>query len=243
MAQQAIAEQRPDPQAESATAVGHEVKTGELLAVADYPTVDPNDVDATKDKGAFGSRALTGVVRARLDDQGGHRGGAARPGQGHARPTRPSCPTRARSPGAATIHDAEFHPTENLTLTGILRDSSNVGITELGSRLTRPAALRLHEEVRPVRAGVGDRLPGPAVAWQYGASPNWDQQTSINSMFGQGISTTAMQVASIFQTLANDGVRIPLHFVKGCTTADGKTIDAPDVQKRARRVRRTPPRR
>ncbi|MDO3697787.1 penicillin-binding transpeptidase domain-containing protein, partial [Curtobacterium flaccumfaciens] len=65
----------------------------------------------------------------------------------------------------------------------------------------------------------------------YGTSPNWDQQTNINSMFGQGISTTAVQVASVFQTIANDGVRIPLHFVKGCTTADGKTIDAPDVQK------------
>ncbi|MGU3409245.1 peptidoglycan D,D-transpeptidase FtsI family protein [Microbacterium sp. M1A1_1b] len=228
MASQDIADAAQQLQAVSATATVTKVKTGEVLAVADYPTVDPNDVDATQDKGAYGSRALTdtyepgSTIKAAI--------AAALIDQGKATPTTGvSVPYSRTFPWGGTIHDAEFHPTENLTLTGILRDSSNVGITELGTRLTEQQRYDVMKKFGLFQPESAIDYPGQP-GMQYGASPDWDQQTNINSMFGQGISTTAMQVASIYQTIANDGVRIPLHFVKGCTTADGKTIDAPDVQ-------------
>ncbi len=116
-----------------------------------------------------------------------------------------------------------------MTLTGILQDSSNVGITELGERLTQQQRYEYMKKFGLFEPESAIDYPGQP-AMEYGASPDWSSQTGINSMFGQGISTTALQVASIYQTLANQGVRIPLHFVKGCATADGKTIDAPDVQ-------------
>nr|WP_246328371.1 penicillin-binding protein 2 [Curtobacterium pusillum] len=228
MAQQTLASAAKDLQAESATATVTSVKTGELLAVADYPTVDPNDVDATTDKGAFGSRALTATyepgstIKAAI--------AAALIDQGKSSPTDQAVVPYSRSfPWGGTIHDSEFHDTENLTLTGILRDSSNVGITELGSRLTAQQRYDYMQKFGLFEPESAIDYPGQP-SMDYGSSPNWDQQTNINSMFGQGISTTAIQIASIYQTLANDGVRIPLHFVKGCETADGKTIDAPDVQ-------------
>lgn len=229
MAQQTIASAAKTLQAESATATVTSVKTGELLAVADYPTVDPNDVDATTDKGAFGSRALTAsyepgsTIKAAI--------AAALLDQGKSNPTDQAVVPYSRTfPWGGTIHDSEFHPTENLTLTGILQNSSNVGITELGARLTAQQRFDYMKKFGLFEPETAIDYPGQP-SMDYGTSPNWDQQTNINSMFGQGISTTAVQVASVFQTIANDGVRIPLHFVKGCTTADGKTIDAPDVQK------------
>ena len=229
MAQQTIASASRSLQAESATATVVDVKTGELLAVADTPTVDPNDVDATKDKGAFGSRALTATyepgstIKAAI--------AAALIDQGRSSPTDRAVVPYSRSfPWGGKISDSEFHQTENLTLTGILQNSSNVGITELGERLTEQQRFDYMKKFGLFEPETAIDYPGQP-SMDYGTSPNWDQQTNINSMFGQGISTTAVQVASVFQTIANDGVRIPLHFVKGCTTADGKTIDAPDVQK------------
>ncbi|PCN46606.1 peptidoglycan glycosyltransferase [Curtobacterium sp. 'Ferrero'] len=228
MAQQTIASAAKTLQAQSATATVTNVKTGELLAVADWPTVDPNDVDATTDKGAYGSRAITdtyepgSTIKAAI--------AAALIDQGKSSPTDQAVVPYSRSfPWGGSIHDSEFHQTENLTLTGILQNSSNVGITELGERLTAQQRYDYMKKFGLFEPESAIDYPGQP-GMQYGSSPTWDQQTNINSMFGQGISTTALQVASIYQTLANQGVRIPLHFVKGCVTSDGKTIDAPDVQ-------------
>ncbi|MBY0176229.1 MULTISPECIES: peptidoglycan D,D-transpeptidase FtsI family protein [Curtobacterium] len=228
MASQDIADAAQQLKAESATATVVNAKTGEVLAVADYPTVDPNDVDATKDPGAYGSRALTAAyepgstIKAAI--------AAALIDKGLASPTTQAVVPYSRTfPWGGTIHDSELHPTENLTLTGILRDSSNVGITELGSKLTTQQRYDVMREFGLFEPEPAIDYPGQPTM-NYGASPQWDKQTDINSMFGQGISTTAMQVSSIYQTLANQGVRIPLHMVKGCQTEDGKTIDAPDVQ-------------
>jgi cell division protein FtsI (penicillin-binding protein 3) len=228
MAQQTIASAAKELGAESATATVTSVKTGELLAIADYPTVDPNDVDATTDTGAFGSRALTAsyepgsTIKAAI--------AAALIDQGKSSPTdRAVVPYSRTFPWGGTIHDSEFHPTENLTLTGILQNSSNVGITELGARLTAQQRYDYMKKFGLFQPESAIEYPGQP-SMDYGTSPKWDEQTNINSMFGQGISTTAVQIASIFQTIANDGVRIPPHFVKGCKTADGTMIDAPDVQ-------------
>lgn len=228
MVGQTLASAAKSLQAESATATVTRAKTGELLAVADWPTVDPNDVDATKDQGAFGSRALTAsyepgsTIKAAI--------AAALIDQGRSSPTdQVTVPYTRSFPWGGSIKDAEYHPTEHLTLAGVLQNSSNVGITMLGERLPQQQRYEYLKKFGLFQPESAIDYPGQPTM-DYGSTPDWSQQTNINSMFGQGISTTAVQVASVFQTLANDGVRIPLHFVKGCKTADGKTIDAPDVQ-------------
>jgi len=49
-------------------------------------------------------------------------------------------------------------------------------------------------------------------------------------MFGQGVSTTAIHIASIYQTLANHGTRLPVNLVAGCTAPDGAVTDAPSAE-------------
>jgi cell division protein FtsI (penicillin-binding protein 3) len=229
MAQQVITNAQQDLGAQSATATVTNAKTGEVLALADTPVVDPNDVDATakNDTGSLGSRAITdtyepgSTIKAAI--------AAALIDTGKATPTtQETVPYSRTFPWGGRISDAELHPTENLTLTGILRDSSNVGISLAGQSLTEQQRYDYMKKFGLFGQQQAIDFPGQPTM-DYGSSPNWDQQTDINSMFGQGISTTALQVASIYQTLANGGVRIPLHFVKGCERSDGTMTDQPDT--------------
>ena len=226
MAQQAVAEQAQAIGAESATAVVQEVKTGKLLAVADWPAVDPNDVNLTKDVADLGSKAFTSsyepgstfkaMTAAMLLDSG------------KAAPTsRVTVPYSRTFPWGGEIHDATFHPTEQLTLTGVLRDSSNVGISLLGQNLSA-------EQRRDYMVKFGLNEPsgvgflGEPTSGVRPAS-SWDQQTSINTMFGQGVQTTAVHVAGIFQTLGNHGTRLPASLVDSCTAPDGTVSMTPSA--------------
>ncbi|MGY3260939.1 peptidoglycan D,D-transpeptidase FtsI family protein [Frigoribacterium sp. 2355] len=226
MTQQALGEQAEAIGAESATAVVMKASDASLLAVADYPAVDPNDVNGTA-VDDLGSKAFTysyepgstfkAMTAAMLLDSG-----KADPA------TRATVPYSRTFPWGGEIHDATFHPTENLTLTGILRDSSNVGISLLGQALS---AQQRHDYM--VKFGLNDPT-GVAFLGEptTGIRPasQWDQQTSINTMFGQGVSTTAIHIASIYQTLANHGTRLPVNLVAGCTAPDGTVTDAPSAE-------------
>ncbi|MFZ7087761.1 peptidoglycan D,D-transpeptidase FtsI family protein [Curtobacterium sp. RRHDQ10] len=227
MTQQDIAQQAQALGAESATGIVANAKTGEVLALADYPSVDPNDINATKDPGNFGSKAITSLyepgstikaaIAATLIDTG------------KASPTTQETVDYSRTfPWGGRITDAEAHGRENLTLTGILAQSSNVGISEVGEALSAQQRFDAMKKFGLFESDPAIRFPGQPT-WPDAASPNWDQQTNVNSMFGQGISTNALQVAGIYQTLANGGERIPLHFVSGCKQADGTVTDQPDL--------------
>lgn len=226
MTQQALGEQAEAIGAESATAVVMKASDASLLAVADYPAVDPNDVNGTA-VDDLGSKAFTysyepgstfkAMTAAMLLDSG-----KADPA------TRATVPYSRSFPWGGEIHDATFHPTENLTLTGILRDSSNVGISLLGQSLT---AQQRHDYM--VKFGLNDPtgvnfLGEPTTGIR--PASQWDQQTSINTMFGQGVSTTAIHIASIYQTLANHGVRLPVNLVAGCTAPDGTVTETPSTE-------------
>jgi cell division protein FtsI (penicillin-binding protein 3) len=229
MTEQDIATAAQSIQAKSATGIVLNAKTGEILSLADYPTVDPNNVTATanSDTGALGSRAITSTyepgstIKAII--------ASALLQEGKASPTTGTTVPYSRTfPWGGTISDAEYHATENLTLTGILAQSSNVGITELGDQLSAQTRYNYMKKFGLFQSDPDIEFPGQP-SWPNASSPSWDQQTNENSMFGQGISATALQVAGVYQTIANGGVRIPLHFVSGCKQADGTVTDKPDV--------------
>jgi cell division protein FtsI (penicillin-binding protein 3) len=56
----------------------------------------------------------------------------------------------------------------------------------------------------------------------HGGPEAWDNQTKYATMFGQGLTTTAVQIASAYQTIANGGVRMPVRLVDGCVAEDGE---------------------
>src|SRR5690606_21288277 len=121
--------------------------------------------------------------------------------------------------------DSFVHPVMPWTLTGTLVHSSNVGISKLGSRLseqTRYDYLRSFGIGESTKAGMpleDSGLLHPV--------DQWDRQTAYNTMFGQGVSSTIVQTAGVYQTIANGGVRIPPSVVASCTDAEGRerTLD------------------
>ena len=225
LVQQDLATEAQKLGAVSATAVVMKSGDASLLAVADYPSVDPNDVSATN-VANLGSKAFTdlyepgstfkGMTAASLIDAG-----LASPS------TQATVPDRRVFSFGGSVSDAETHPVEHLTLAGVLADSSNVGITLLGDRMTPQ---KRYEYM--LKFGLGRKtevnFPGEPTAALKPAS-QWDAQTDENSMFGQGVAATAIQTASIYQTIANGGVREPVKLVESCTTSDGKVIDKPST--------------
>ena len=131
-AQQTLAATATAQNAKWGMTVVMEVKTGRLMAVADYPTFDPNNIDAY-DPADRGSRAFTSpyepgstmksLTAASLVDAG-----VANP------LSQIDSPQYIEFPNGAGFKDWGPHPA-NLTLQGVLSWSSNSGISQLGALL------------------------------------------------------------------------------------------------------------
>lgn len=222
--QQAIAEQAIAIGAESAMATVVRVADGHILAMADWPSVDPNNVDGTEVR-FLGSRAfnyqfepgsiMKALTASMLIDQG-----AATPS------THVVVPGVWRSPDGARVRDSFGHGDLRLTLTGVLEQSSNVGMSILGSTL--PQSVR-YDYLR--KYGMGSVT---AVDFQGEAdgllAKNWNVQQNYDITYGQGISVTLAQMASAYQAIANGGLRLPLTLVESCTKPDGTVVDLPSTE-------------
>ncbi|MBC7591485.1 MAG: penicillin-binding protein 2 [Salinibacterium sp.] len=211
-----------------ATAVVIRVADGHLMAVTDWPTVDPNNVDdAPRD--ALGSRAFStpyepgstikALTAASLVDSG-----AVKPSDGVV------APYELPQSDGSSIHDAFYHETQNLTLAGALVESSNVAVAQFSDRL--PAQNR-HDYMAAF--GLGDYTEVNFLGESAGQLPEADQwfgRTNYAVQYGQGMSATSVQMASIFQTIGNQGLRMPVTLVEGCEQADGTVTEAASTQGR-----------
>ncbi|MCV7280947.1 penicillin-binding protein 2 [Mycolicibacterium flavescens] len=127
--------------------------------------------------------------------------------------------------GGVTVRDAWEHGTMPYTTTGIFGKSSNVGTLMLAQRLGEQ---RFYDMLRKFglgqRTGVG--LPGESA----GLVPpidQWSGSTFANLPIGQGLSMTLLQLAGMYQAIANDGVRVPPRVVKSTIAPDGTRTDEP----------------
>lgn len=218
-AQQAINEQTRAVSADWGMLVVMDVKTGELVAVAEDGSVDPNEVDASdpdkREARSFvmpyepGSTFKTITAAALIEE-----------GKADAH-TQQLTPYSWEPEPGVQFNDSFQHGAEQWTLTGIMVQSSNVGTAMLGDRLS---AEERYDYM--TRFGVGEAtragMPVEDSGLLYPVE-EWDRQTSYNTMFGQGVSSTIVQTASIYQTIANGGERIPPSIVRGCTDAEGET--------------------
>src|SRR5207248_5584273 len=123
------------------------------------------------------------------------------------------------------FHDAEPHATEQLTLAGILAHSSNVGMVQVADRMS--AQVQYHY-FRAFGIGVPTGLPLPATSQGLLTPPSrqWGDQR-FTMAFGQGVSATAVQMASVYATIANGGVRVQPAIVAGTTAPNGHYRPAP----------------
>lgn len=225
--QQALAEQAQATGAAWGTAVVQEVKTGKLLAVADYPSVDPNAVDAT-DAEDRGSRSFAASYEPGSTFKALTAASVISAGKGGPL-DQVVAPYRINFPNGADVNDSDRHGDLRLTLTGVLIDSSNTGMSQFGERMSDEARFDDMQKFglgRETEVGFPSEDSGDL----NGGGPPWDSQTKYATMFGQGLTTTAVQLASVYQTLANGGVRLPVQLVTGCTQADGTVVDAPQTE-------------
>ncbi len=221
--QQLIAEQVQDQGALAGSIMVLEVGTGKIRAAAEYPTVDPNDVAAAlpENRGSriFLNRFEPGstfksLTAATVIDAGGQTPYSTVTASG-----------RETFPNGARVADSFGHPANEYTLTGVLIDSSNVGISKFAERV--PAQTR-YDYLTAFGIGGGTKIPfNGQVAGYLPTVDRWDNQSFYNIAFGQGVETTLAELAGAYQAIANDGLRIPVSLVESCTAADG-TVEVPD---------------
>ncbi|MFM5905057.1 MAG: peptidoglycan D,D-transpeptidase FtsI family protein [Micrococcales bacterium] len=221
-AQQVMTKYVRDEKADWGSAVVVEVKTGKILAAAESPSVDPNDflaVDSQNRRSRIfqfgfepGSTIKTLTAATAID-------------QGKASPlTQVKAPQSIVMPGTDgfRIKDSHDHPTQRLTLTGVLRDSSNTGIVQVGAAV--PYSIRYDYWKR---FGLGARtavdFAGESSGIIHGPTAP-DGVSNYTTMFGQAMSVTPIQTAFIYQTIANGGVRLSPQLILGCKRPDG-TVD------------------
>jgi cell division protein FtsI (penicillin-binding protein 3) len=220
---QVIAERSEQLGAEWATAAVIRVEDAHIMAMVDYPTVDPNNLNAA-DRSALGSLAFSTpyepgstmkpLTIASLLDAGKI-----------TQTEKVTVPSIFTVKGGSSIKDSFSHGVMHWTAAGIITQSSNIGMSVLSEKLdedTRRDYLK--------KFGLGTKTAVEFAGESNGSIlKKWDANTSHAVAFGQGMTTTTAQVASAYQTLANGGVRLPLTLVEGCEQADGSVTDLPDT--------------
>ncbi|MCW2497530.1 MAG: ftsI [Jatrophihabitans sp.] len=202
--------------AKDAEAVVLDAHTGQVLAMGSSGTFDaanPNTISPTSPmnppiQSAFepGSVQKSITFAAALD-------------KGLITPmTKISVPNQLRM-GSTTVGDAWWHPTEPFTATGVLAKSSNVGTLKIAQKIG-PDTWDAYEKAFGVGTATGIELPGESSGY-LPPMDQWSDSSFANLPFGQGESMTALQLASIYQTIANHGVRIPPRIVSSVTASDG----------------------
>ncbi|MBI5161916.1 MAG: penicillin-binding protein 2 [Micrococcales bacterium] len=226
--QQALQEQVLAQGAKWGTVAVVRIKDGDIVAAAQYPTVDPNDVDATspENRGARfftspyepGSIMKPATVASLMD------AGKLTPYDQVVVPSQYS----TGFPAGARITDVFAHPTMRWTATGIIEQSSNIGISVISERLPvaqRTAYLKKFGFGSPTAVDFlgesGGLVQDPA---------SIDVISDKAQQFGQGISVTSAQMAGLYQTLGNGGVRVPLTLAEGCERPDGTVTDQPSTE-------------
>jgi cell division protein FtsI (penicillin-binding protein 3) len=231
-AQNAITQQVKDSGADRGYVIVQDTRTGEILAMANAPGFDPNDLGhadpaalgnaAVQDAFEPGSTAKVMSMAAVLQE------GAATP------LTHVVVPNRLHR-GDRLFQDDVDHDTWYLTLNGVLAKSSNIGTILATGQLgkTQPEANKvLYSYLRKFGVGSATGIGFPGETKGILAPPGkWSTSQQYTIPFGQGFSINALQAASIYSTIANGGVRIQPTLVRGTKGADGRFTPAPKPSK------------
>ncbi|NEB01658.1 penicillin-binding protein 2 [Streptomyces sp. SID13726] len=226
-AQQAITDQVKESKADRGYVIVQDTRTGQVLAMANAPGFDPNDLSkassvnmgnaALQDAYEPGSTAKIMSMAAVLQ-------------QGVATPqTHVIVPNRLHR-GDRLFKDDIDHPTWYLTLNGVLAKSSNIGTILATGQLGRTQAQAnqvLYSYLRKFGLGSYSGLDFPGETPGILAKPaDWSTSQQYTIPFGQGVSLNAMQAASVYSTIANGGVRIEPTLVRGTKGPDGRFTPA-----------------
>ncbi|WP_432511947.1 peptidoglycan D,D-transpeptidase FtsI family protein [Kineococcus sp. SYSU DK001] len=229
-AQSAIAAKVAETGAESGTVVIMD-RQQRLLALASAPSLDPtNLVGLTNDQ--LQNTALTKVFEPGSTAKVVTLAAALEEGV-------VTADSRFTVPGELVKYDKAFHDShehgdEKLTLAGILAVSSNIGTILAGEKLNadlKTTSTILHDYHLAFGFGAKTTLKFPGEsAGILGDPAKYSGTQRYTVMFGQGLSVTAVQAASVFATIANDGVRVEPTLIAGTSDPDGNYRAEPGGQ-------------
>ena len=206
-------------QPKGATAIVLDPNSDEILALANWPSMNPNDptgasVNAFADQ-AVGFNYEPGSTFKAITVAGALQDGLVTPSTVFGIPPELQVYNR-------TIHDAESHGFEDLSVAQILKVSSNIGADEIGARL---GAQRFDHWVRRFGFGSPTRVDLPGE--DRGIVLHWWQYSGVsmaNLPFGQGELVTPIQMAAAYSAIANGGILRPPRIVEAI---GGKPVPDP----------------
>ena len=205
--------------ASAGSAVVLDVDTGEVLAMANLPSYNPNDLDGGN-RDARRNRAVTDVVEP---------GSTMKPitiaaalAKGIVTPdTIVDTSPGYMANGRFTINDYRNYGA--LTVTGVITKSSNVGAAKLARQLPDDF---FHDFI--ARFGYGSKpgsgFPGES-AGVLAVPGQWSGTTKATMSYGYGLSATPLQIAMAFAAIANGGRLVTPTFVKGQRNEGERILD------------------
>ncbi|WP_245160028.1 penicillin-binding protein 2 [Blastococcus sp. CT_GayMR19] len=223
IAEERLAEACADGATTRASAVVLDVKTGQVVAMGSCPGYDPGAYSTT-DPDLLGNPLVSGVFEPGSIMKAVTLSAALE--EGVATPDTVLSVNGHIDAGDRVVTDAHDHAPIDWTVTGILAKSSNVGTIMLARQVGEQ---KLEEYLRAFGVGstTGIELPGES-AGILQASEEWSGVRAANVAIGQGVSVTTLQMASIYQAIANDGVRVEPRIVESVTDPRGRVTPAPE---------------
>ncbi|HEX8251094.1 MAG TPA: penicillin-binding protein 2 [Pyrinomonadaceae bacterium] len=210
--------------AKSGTAIVLDPKTGEVLAMANYPTFDPNKFnEAAPD--AITNKAVQNLYSPgsvfKLVTYGG------------ALEEKLIAPDKMFDCGGGVIkvgsrEFADKHCQNSISYTEALAVSSNIGAIKTGQMLGRQS---FYNYARQFGFGEPTGIELPAEAKGQIRSPeSWFGDSLASMSIGYEINVTALQTAAAFATIANDGVRVKPHIIKEIRSNSSSRSDEKNIQ-------------
>lgn len=228
LAEKELAKAVTESDAKAGVALVMEPQTGRILAMANYPGFNPNVYykypaaqlrnRSIADSFEPGSTFKVFLLAAALDE------GVIGPRDTF------DCEMGSYNIGGRTIHDT--HKYGRISIADILKYSSNIGAAKIGSRLGQE---RLYQYLRSFGFGQksGIDLPGE-VSGSLRDRSQWYGVDLATISFGQGVSTTTVQLAAAFSAVANGGLLMKPYLVEKITDAEGNVLKEVTPQERQR---------
>ena len=213
-AQQACQQRVEQAKAQNCTVVIINPHTGAVLAMAQSPTYNPSDVQSVAQTTNIGvqNQFEPGSTAKVITAAAAFEHGGQTPMSAY------NIPYQINE-GGQLIHDAEWSPGEKYTIAGIIAHSSNVGMSQVAKHVSPQTQ---YDYLRAFGLGepTGIQLPEES-GGDLPPVSQWYADTRYTLSFGQGVAATAIQMAEVYATIANNGVRVQPTLVAGTTDSAG----------------------
>jgi cell division protein FtsI (penicillin-binding protein 3) len=205
-----------------------DARSGEVLALANLPTYNPNN-RARLTGAQLRNRAITDTFEPGSTLKPFTIGLALEVGKVTPQ-TVIQTGNGTLAIGGYTIHDA--HPDGALTVTQVIQKSSNVGAAKIALSLPRE---EMHDMFRSVGFGAAPDLGFPGEAsGRLRDARTWRPVEQATMAYGHGISVSLIQLAHAYTAFARDGELVPLSLVKTSAPAAGRQVFPPEVAREVR---------